>query len=102
MADYIDTLMVNIASCTAKNSLLVIPNPVKNNFFSLQISTEEAQPIDIRIFNALGQAVTKISSTKPTGTITLPVSISQLARGNYFIQVFSRARLIGTTTVLKL
>jgi hypothetical protein len=102
MADYIDTVAVNISSCSAKNILLVIPNPVKNNTFSLQISTQEVQSLDIRIINALGQTVTKLSRTKPSGTILLPISISHLARGNYFIQVSSKGKLIGKTEVLKL
>jgi hypothetical protein len=102
MADYIDTVMVEILSCKAKHTLLVIPNPIKNNFFSLQISTEEAQPIDVKIINALGQTISEIVRDKPAGTISIPISISHLAKGKYFIQVFSRAKLIGTTTVLKL
>jgi hypothetical protein len=102
MADYINTVMTDISSCSAKNILLVIPNPVKNNNFSLLVSTEEAQSLDIRIYNALGQTVTEISRAKPNGTITIPVFITHLVRGNYFIQVSSKGKLIGTTEVLKL
>jgi hypothetical protein len=102
MADYIDTVMVDILSCGAKHTLLVIPNPITNNNFSIQINTEEAQPINVKIINALGQTIREITRDKPAGTISFPISISHLANGNYFLQVFSRARLIGTTTVLKL
>jgi hypothetical protein len=102
MADYIDTVMVDISSCVAKRTLLVIPNPIKNNSFSLQIGTEEAQQIDVRIINTLGQTVTEISRTKAVGTVLLPISVHHIARGNYFIQVSSKGKLIGTTEVLKL
>jgi hypothetical protein len=102
MADYIDTVAVSISSCTAKNILSVIPNPIKNSSFSLQISTEEAQSLEIRIINSLGQVVTKISRTKTIGAVLLPISVSHLARGNYFIEVSSKGKLLGTTGVLKL
>jgi hypothetical protein len=101
-ADYIDTVMVNIPPCNTKNILLVIPNPIKNNNFSLQINTQEAQSLDIRIINELGQTVTQIARTKPNGSISLPFSINHFAKGNYFIQVFSKGKLIGTTGLLKL
>ncbi|MFN2440107.1 MAG: S8 family serine peptidase, partial [Chitinophagaceae bacterium] len=87
MADYIDTMSLNIPTCNSKNRLLVVPNPVRNNSFSLQINTEEAQPLDIKIINALGQTLIKISRTKPSGAIIVPVTIQHFTKGNYFIQV---------------
>lgn len=101
---YIDTASVNLTiSCTGANEILVIPNPVLQNF-TLKVSTLISMPdMTIRVFNTSGQLITSLKRTKPEGVaffdVPLPPSI---AKGKYYVNVYTGTKLFATKEFIKL
>jgi hypothetical protein len=111
-ADIIQSINVSLSSgcittainpVTAfENDLLLIPNPA-NNKFAIRITSQNAIPeLSIQIMDALGKRIRIINTQKPSGIALIPINISGLARGKYFISIYNKNILIGTRELLKL
>lgn len=103
LALYIDTVSTNLnAPCGQGGRFNIAPNPVPQQFL-LQANFEE--PIDqlhLSIVNSLGQQVQVLRLSKPAGNANLPINVSNLAAGKYYIRVFHREELLATLEFLKL
>ncbi|HZH96307.1 MAG TPA: T9SS type A sorting domain-containing protein, partial [Flavisolibacter sp.] len=106
---YLNTITLNLASAcvppvvpVAENGVVLMPNPA-SNLISLKITTPAAvQNLRIQISDAQGKRVAVQSKSKGAGTVTLPVSISGLSRGKYFVSVYADGVLMATKELLKL
>ncbi|UKN00108.1 CotH kinase family protein [Paracrocinitomix mangrovi] len=63
-----------------KNEFIIYPNPVKDN---LTISTNTDNPLDIEVYNLLGQIVMTSKTQGPTTTL----NVESLKSGNYIIRI---------------
>ena len=100
-AGYIDTVSTMNTSCTSNELLVISPNPTRNTF-NLQVNTIEAQSLDVRISNGLGQIMMQLKRDKPAGSFVIPFTGANLPAGKYFISVYGANKLIGTKELLKL
>ncbi len=111
-ADIIQSINVSLSSgcittainpVTAfENDLLLIPNPA-NNRFVIRITSQNSIPeLTIHISDALGKSIKVIKAQKPSGIAMIPINISGLARGKYFISIYNKNMLLGTRELLKL
>lgn len=89
---YIDNInlssTVPVQTIESLTSLAVMPNPVHNSML-VEFSLEEANDLNISIFNALGQQVQHVASENFVGVNTISVNTSKLASGVYFLNLMS-------------
>lgn len=65
------------------------PNPNKGNFI-LKYSLKNPNLSTVSITNILGQTVYEKTNYNNLGVITMPINISDLPKGNYFISIISQ------------
>ncbi len=64
----------------------VSPNP-SNGQFTLSVDLRSAQTFDIELTDMLGRIVFKQKMTNPTQHITLPIDVSTLTQGIYYVSL---------------
>jgi len=112
-AVYIDTTVANIASAcvvtgvvnpgTTSNYVIVRPNPAIGNTATLIVETTDAVPtMPILVYNMNGRLVQRIQQSKGSGKKVIDISVSWLAKGKYFINVYDKNKLIGTAEFIRL
>ncbi|MGE0566936.1 MAG: T9SS type A sorting domain-containing protein [Bacteroidia bacterium] len=69
----------------AANSF-VYPNPANNNFNAV-VNLTNANPINVTVYNAIGQAVTSVNADGLIGKNVLNVNTSELTAGIYFVKI---------------
>jgi hypothetical protein len=110
---YIDTTVANIASAcvvtavvnpgTTSNYVTVRPNPSIGNTATLIVETIDAVPaMPILVYNMNGRLVQRIQESKGSGKKVVSLSVSKLAKGKYFINVYNKNILIGTAEFIRL
>jgi hypothetical protein len=113
MAVYIDTANVTIpGGCFAtgtgnidpnKELVTVQPNPVSGSTVNLIVETAYAVTnMPIAVYDGKGRLMMQLSNSKGTGKKTIPVDITRLAKGKYYIKVLNGAKTIGTAELIKL
>lgn len=101
-ADYIDSINLSINALCTINQITIAPNPAKHQL-SLHITFPEALPeLQIHFVNTLGQFIKKVTYNKPVGSVALPLIITELAKGKYFVNVYYKSKKIGSQEFLKL
>jgi trimeric autotransporter adhesin len=73
-------------SLTGKNVLIIYPNPAINNT-NITITTYNTEAIQLRMINNLGQIVKQQQLGVTTGSITLSLDVSGIAKGMYYLEV---------------
>ena len=110
---YIDTTVANVSSpCvvtavvnpgTNGNYITVRPNPSIGSNATLIIETNDAiASMPILIYNMSGRLVQRIQESKGSGKKIINLSVSKLAKGKYFINVYNKNVLIGTAEFIRL
>jgi len=88
---------------TINNYVIVRPNPSIGNTAALIVETTDAVPtMPILIYNMSGRLVQRIQESKGSGKKIIDISLSKLAKGKYFINVYNKNILIGTAEFIKL
>ncbi|WP_066402963.1 S8 family serine peptidase [Flavisolibacter tropicus] len=100
-AVYLDTVNVSINSLCTAGQIIMVPNPVKDQL-SIQVTIPEALDLDIHISNSLGQVMKRLSYQKPTGSVSIPVFMADLASGKYFVTVYSSGKKLKVQEILRL
>ena len=112
MADYIDTVTVNLAaSCVTTGidpipntgeEILLSPNPTRDNF-SVKITTSyPVQNLLISVANTKGQHIAVSRKSKGTGTATFDIPTYGWSSGKYYVSIYNNDRLISTQELIKL
>lgn len=111
-ADYVDTATVTLtAACAAtgvntinpnNGDISIMPNPAKDQFVLKVTTTTASQNLVVRIVDERGRLISIERKTKPAGTASFTMSVSDLARGKYYVSVFNNDMLIATKELLKL
>ena len=110
---YIDTTVANVSSpCVVTgvvnpgingNTITVRPNPSIGSTATLIIETNDAiVNMPILIYNMNGRLVQRLQESKSSGKKIIDLSVSKLARGKYFINVYNKNALVGTAEFIKL
>jgi hypothetical protein len=110
---YIDTTVANIASAcvvtavvnpgTTSNYVTVRPNPSIGNTATLIVETIDAVPtMPVLVYNMNGRLIQRIQESKGSGKKVIDISVSRLAKGKYFINVYNKNVLIGTAEFIRL
>lgn len=100
-AEYIDTVSVTINGLCTVGQIIMVPNPVTDQL-AIQVTIPEALDLEIHITNSLGQVVKKMSYNKPTGAVSIPVFVADLASGKYFITIYNNGKKLSVQGLLKL
>ena len=112
-AVYVDTTVANLASpCvvtgvvnpgTINNYVVVRPNPSIGATAELTVeSTDAIQSMPILVYNMDGRLVQRLQESKGSGKKIIDLTVSKLAKGKYFINVYNKNVLIGTAEFIKL
>jgi hypothetical protein len=112
MADYIDTVTVNLASScmttainpvqSAGEEITLLPNPTREKFTVKITTTYPVQNLIIRVSNTKGQIVSAERRTKGTGTATFDFPSYHLASGKYYVSIYNGEKIIATKELIKL
>jgi trimeric autotransporter adhesin len=73
-------------SLTGRNVLMIYPNPTIGNT-NITITTNNTEAIQLRVINNLGQIIKQQQLGVTTGSITLSLDVSGLAKGMYYLEV---------------
>ena len=88
---------------TVGNYVIVRPNPSVGSTATLIVETTAAVPaMPIVIYNMNGRLVQRIQESKASGKKVIDISVSKLAKGKYFINVYDKNKLIGTAEFIRL
>jgi Subtilase family/Secretion system C-terminal sorting domain len=104
-AVFIDTTVATLASsCVFVTRVVTIrPNPSIGSSATLIIETADAiQSMPILVYNMNGRLVQRLQESKDFGKKIIDLSVGKLAKGKYFINVYNKNILIGTTEFIKL
>jgi len=110
---YVDTTVANIASAcvitgvvnpgTISNYVAVRPNPSIGSNATLEIETTDAiQNMPVLIYNISGRLVQRLQESKGSGKKIIDLSVGKLPKGKYFINVYNKTVLVGTTEFIRL
>jgi len=101
-ADYIDTATVSINSLCLVGQVSLAPNPATNQL-TIKISIPNAIPeLQVQISNSLGQVVKELTYSKPVGTVSLPLLVTDLPSGKYFVTLYNKGKKIIVKELVKL
>jgi hypothetical protein len=112
-AVYVDTTLANVTSpCvitavvnpgTINNYVTVRPNPSVGSTATLIIETTDAvSSMPILVYDMNGRLVQRLQESKGSGKKIIDLSVAKLAKGKYFINVYNKNVLIGTTEFIRL
>lgn len=81
-------------------SFEVYPNPTEG-MLNISFQTEEANSLEVRITNAIGQVVFNDARSYFNGTYNNAIDLSNLATGNYMLQVITEKGMINKKVIVK-
>jgi serine protease AprX len=99
-----DTAMVNVVVACNNTSrpMLLFPNPARNHF-TLQVNNTEAlDNLLVQMRDASGKLVYQKWESKPAAIAVYSIPAYHLAKGKYFVTVYSNGKQLATETLLKL
>ena len=79
-------------SLGSTENLSVFPNPASDQVF-VQFSSKTTENGQLEVLNSLGQAVSTSTISLNSGENQLPVSVSSLPTGNYFVRLSTGGRI---------
>ncbi len=82
------------------NNLEVYPNPTEG-MLNVSFETEDANGLEVRITNAVGQVVFTDARNYFNGTYRNTIDVSNLAAGNYMLQVLTEKGMLNTKVVVR-
>lgn len=82
------------------SSVNVYPNPA-NNTAAVSINMTKAQEVTISVYNSTGQLVSSEQQQLSAGTSTLPLEVSSLAPGIYFVNVQEGTSMISKKLIIE-
>ncbi len=77
----------------ATGSIKVYPNPNNGNF-TVKVNTGSFDRVDIKIVNTLGNCIYEKREVPNNGTYSTEVSLTQFAKGTYFIYVITENSIV--------
>lgn len=82
-------------------SIVVYPNPVKNNVIGIQMGNQPGGTYYFRLVNAAGQTVYKTNGqyVAPNAAVTLK-SAGKLSQGLYYLEIASRTKMVAVKKVI--
>lgn len=112
-AIYIDTADIAVTSTcapTATNDLeaeqkivIVSPNPTEANPLRIIVVTPNAIPsLQLAVYDSKGQLISRFRHSKGPGKEVIELSLSQLAKGKYFLRAYNAQKTLGSTSFIKL
>jgi hypothetical protein len=81
-------------------SVNIYPNPV-TDFFNVEIESQKAAIIEIKVTDATGKLLKTIKSNVLAGVNKLNVNMQEFAAGAYFVQVLENGKLTLTKNITK-
>jgi trimeric autotransporter adhesin len=73
-------------SLTGKNVLMIYPNPTPGNT-NITITTNNTEAIQLRVINNMGHLIKQQQLGVISGSVTLSLDVSGLAKGLYYLEV---------------
>ena len=95
------TLITQNNNVLLNNKLNVFPNPFINNL-NLDFELTESCTVNTQLINMDGKVVySNPSGTLSAGTYTLPITVTQILKGNYILK-FEYGNKVKSTKVIKI
>jgi hypothetical protein len=88
---YSNIVRINTGKSTTE--LVVYPNPVRGNEFTIQISSLPEGKYSVRLLNAQGQEMSSRALNHGGGAVSETISLNNLKSGVYFIQINGTVQL---------
>ena len=91
---------VGITDFSAQTLMSLYPNPT-NGSFTLELNLVQNDKAEAKVMNAMGQIVVDENHNFASGKNVLPVDISTIAKGVYFVQLKTSSTIITKRIVLE-
>lgn len=90
------TIQIILSAIAEQSSkFLVFPNPVYDNIVNIQFFAAESHCITISLTDEKGSIITSMRVEAVSGNNLLPVSVQNLSKGLYFIQIDNQSEMLS-------
>lgn len=91
---------VGITDYAAQTAMTLYPNPT-NGSFTLELNTVQNEKAEVKVMNAIGQIIVDENHSFVSGKNLLPIDMTAIAKGVYFVQLKTSATIITKRIVLE-
>ena len=81
-------------------NLTIYPNPSRD-IFNVTFTSEDAQDLEVRIINIVGEVVYTENLEQFTGEYTKQINLSDNAKGIYFLEIETNEGIINKKLILQ-
>ena len=85
---------------TTINNLDVYPNPSRD-IFNVSFTSEEAQNLDVRVINVVGEVVYTENLEQFVGEYTKQVDLATYTKGVYFLEITTNDGVVNKKLILQ-
>ena len=82
------------------DNLDVYPNPSRD-IFNVSFTSEDAQDLEVRVINVVGEVVYTENLTNFTGEFTKEIDLRRSTKGIYFLEITTEAGVINKKMILQ-
>ncbi len=89
--EFIGTMSNDLSGISSVNEVLVFPNPTSG---TMTISGQKSDLIDIKVYNTLGQDMTKLTRRQVLNDTPMVLNLSELSDGIYLVKTISATKIV--------
>ena len=91
---------IRLEGGTAINNLEVYPNPSRD-IFNVSFTSEDAQDLEVRIINVVGEVVYTENLEQFIGEYTKQVNLATYTKGVYFLEITTNNGVVNKKLILQ-
>ena len=91
---------IRVDGGTAINNLDVYPNPSRD-IFNVTFTSEDAQDLDVRIINVVGEVVYTENLEQFVGEYTKSIDLATYTKGVYFLEITTNNGVVNKKLILQ-
>jgi hypothetical protein len=91
---------IRLEGGTAITNLDVYPNPSRD-IFNVTFTSEDAQDLDVRVINVVGEVVYTENLEQFVGEYTKQISLEENAKGIYFLEIITNNSMVNKKLILQ-
>ena len=92
--------VIRLEGGTAINNLDVYPNPSRD-IFNVSFTSEDAQDLDVRILNVVGEVVYTENLEQFVGEYTKAIDLTTYTKGIYFLEIITNNGVVNKKLILQ-
>ena len=92
--------VIRLAGGTTINNLAVYPNPSRD-IFNVSFTSEDAQDLDVRVLNVVGEVVYTENLEQFVGEYTKAIDLATYTKGVYFLEITTNNGVVNKKLILQ-